>query len=91
MGYLCGSISLRLSSGRVIEYKGENATRTLTLTFFLALTQAQTLALTLTLALALDLALTHTTTLTRRQCGQVRRNLHARRSGLARRVPRAHL
>ena len=53
--------------------------------------RAQTLALTLTLALALDLALTHTTTLTRRQCGQVRRNLHARRGGLARRVPRAHL
>ena len=44
MGYLCGSISLRLSSGRVIEYKGENATRTLTLTLFLALTRAQTLA-----------------------------------------------
>ena len=43
-GYLCASITLRLSSGRVIEYKGENATRTLTLTLFLALTRAQTLA-----------------------------------------------
>jgi hypothetical protein len=36
MGYLCGSFSLHLSSGRVIEYKGENATETLTLTLFLA-------------------------------------------------------